>query len=215
MQVDALTLTEYLLGGLDDQERAQVEAALASSPMLRAELRALAEVFGEVAAELPPELPSPSGRDRLLAAVAPRPRLASVVDALARFVDMTREAAAALLASVDEATRWHPTPWAGIRVFHIEPGPRIADAEVGFVHMAPGARFPWHGHDGDEENLVLQGALQVSDGRVVGAGEIYVGNPAVEHDFVALDGPDLILVAVLRCHLIFADGTLYGRHAPH
>ena len=148
MQVDALTLTEYLLGSLDEHERVQVEAALASSPALRAELRALAEVFGEVAAELPPELPSPSGRDRLLAAVAPRPRLASVVDALARFVDMTREAAAALLASVDEATRWHPTPWAGIRVFHIEPGPRIADAEVGFVHMAPGARFPWHATTG-------------------------------------------------------------------
>lgn len=213
--VDELILTEYVLGTLAEAERAQVEAAVAASPELQAQVRELAELFACVAADLPTVEPSPDLRERLLRSAAPRSRLQGVVDALARFVDLTKEAAAALLATVDDATRWNASPWAGVEVFHIDPGPRLAGAEVGFVRMTPGARFPWHGHDGEEQNLVLQGALQVSDGQIVGPGEMYPGAPDIQHDFVALEGPDLILVAVLQCNLLFTDGTKYGRHEPH
>ena len=213
--MDELILTDYVLDQLDASERARVEAALATSPALQAQVRALTELLGELGAELPPVVPSAEGRARLLAAVAPRPRLAGLVDALAHFVDVARSQAAALLASVDDPERWGKSPWAGVDVFHIEPGPRLAGAEVGFVRMPAGARFPWHGHDGDEDNLILQGALRVSDGQVVQAGESYPGAAGVTHDFVALDGPDLIFVSVLHCNLLFVDGTQYGRHTPH
>jgi len=210
--VDEHILVEYLLGTLGPAERVAADAALAGSPALCAQLRLLADQLAEVGAALPPVAPTPSRRSALLAAVAPRPRLAGLVDAFARFVDVTREAAARLLGTVDAPDRWNPSPWPGIGIFHIEPGPSLAGAEVGIVRMRPGAHFPLHSHDGPERNLVLQGALVTSDGELLEAGAVYDGGPEVTHAFTALPGPDLIVVAVLECNLLFADGTRHGDH---
>ncbi|MEZ4468805.1 MAG: cupin domain-containing protein [bacterium] len=202
--IDATLLLAWLLDELAPADQARVEAAVQASPELRAEAQALAELIGEaVAAGTEAVAPAPAGRDRLLAAAAPRPRLAGFIDRVAAFVGVTLERAAALLASVDAPDRFAPSPWPGIGLFHIEPGPAFAGAEVGFVRMAPGTVFPHHGHGGTEINLILQGGLQLDDGTVLGPGDEYGGEPGVEHHFTALPGPDLILVAVLRGDLVF------------
>lgn len=200
--IDLDVLTDFVLGALSPAELARVEALVAASPALQADVRALAELLtADLGAA--PVAPAPAGRDRLLAALAPRPRLAALVDRVAAFVGLAREAAAALMASIDAPDRFAPSPWPGIGLFHIEPGPRYAGAEVGFIRMAPGTCFPRHGHVGTEVNLILQGALRLDDGTVLGPGDTYGGDASVVHDFEALPGADLILVAVLQGDLVF------------
>ncbi len=61
MRLDETTLTEYSLGGFDDNLRHDVEGELCTSPTMHAELRAIEHSLSGVAEV---EEPAPTGRTR-------------------------------------------------------------------------------------------------------------------------------------------------------
>src|SRR5690606_32221832 len=91
---------------------------------------------------------------------------------------------------------WEPGPLAGTGLIHFEAGPACAGADTGFVRVAPGVRFPWHAHNGEETNLVLQGACADSDGTVHRRGAVFVHAAGSEHEFRASAGHPALVFAV-------------------
>ncbi|GAA5533061.1 anti-sigma factor domain-containing protein [Deinococcus aluminii] len=76
MTIDPDQLTAYALGILPPEEEARVQAALESSPELRAQLRADREALTALAEALPVVDPPAGAEDRLLARVAAERRAA-------------------------------------------------------------------------------------------------------------------------------------------
>ena len=70
-------LAAYALGLLDDAERRDIEAHLASCPACRAELSRLEDVVGDLGAMATPVPPAPELRERLVADIRATPELAS------------------------------------------------------------------------------------------------------------------------------------------
>lgn len=200
-------VVELLLDTLDPAERADVEAALSVHPdakRLRAEARAL---LAAMADELPAERPRQAARTRLMAAAAPRPRLAGLLSPLSRFLDLDEAAAGRVLALVDDAAVWVAAPLPGVALcdLDLQPGPAPSGARVGLVRLAPGVAFPHHTHFGDEQTLVLQGALRDDTGRVLRRGETLHQGPGTAHTFTALPGPDLVFAVILHGGISLPD----------
>ncbi len=128
--------------------------------------------------------PPPSLRGRLLRALQADP-WGPFVRPLARMVDVAEAAAEALLARIDDPDAWEPLgPYIALQ--HLPGGPATADADVGFVRVADGVRFPLHSHAGVERTLVLRGVLvEEADGRRYPAGSRIDLEPGVTHAFRA------------------------------
>ncbi|HEY1101301.1 MAG TPA: cupin domain-containing protein [Myxococcota bacterium] len=159
--------------------------------------------------------------DLLLAAVEPVPpssslrsTLLAVTDAAAAWfepfvrraaaiLELSHDAARAVLAAIDDDDRWMPGPGDGIALFHIEAGPALENAITGFVRLAPGAAFPHHRHVGHEDVLVLQGSF-VHDGAVVAAGQEAPMTASSHHDVVA--GPQGCLYLAVSLDGLAFDG---------
>ncbi len=143
-----------------------------------------------------PREPAPASlRARLLASVAaPTNRFAPFLDRLAEMVDVTAERAAAMLAKIADPSAWELAPklGRGIALIHLDAGPRLAQADVGFVRVPPGQLFPEHRHHGRECVLILQGSLDDSSGDVLHAGDEVVLAPGSQHHFTARAGEPLI-----------------------
>ena len=172
---------------------AEEDPHAAACPACRAELRALREVLARVALAEAPVLPSPSVLERVMASVAPG-RFDGVVDQLARFFDVTRERARALVERMD--TRWLPGPSDGIALQAVKAGPRLAGAWAGFIRLAPGVPFPAHRHLGPESMLVLEGAVRQHDGRVIATGATLDSAPGSAHAFVVADDHECVAAIV-------------------
>lgn len=190
-------IPELVLGTLDGEIRRNVELHVGRCQRCAAEVFAMSEALSALALALPPEPPSRPLRTRLLASVTeeqegrglrasePGP-FADMVGRLAEFFDVTVERARTLIALMADPSSWTPGPAEGISLIHVEPGPRVARADVGFVRMAPGVRFPRHRHIGDEFSLILEGGIIDEDGTVVRAGEFHRLPADTSHDFTAL-----------------------------
>lgn len=177
------------------------------------------DVDGELLADLldamPAEAPSATLKDRLLksaAAVTSSQRYASLLDRIASLTDLAREKAVQLVDALDDATRWvgHGTDMA---IFHVDGGPRVANAIVGFVRMPAGAVFPEHEHVGDEVMLILQGSLVTSDGQRHAAGEEVPSRAGTAHSFTVAAGPDLMYLGVIQGGMKI-DGNVVGPSDP-
>jgi quercetin dioxygenase-like cupin family protein len=64
-----------------------------------------------------------------------------------------------------QQSKFLPTPYPGIslRMLHLN---RQAQKFTALMKLEPGARYPSHHHDGEEECLVLEGSLMVGDHRM-------------------------------------------------
>lgn len=174
-----------------------------------------AELLARLLDAVPPEQPSASLKKRLLddaARVTGRQRFAGFVERVASLTDLAREKAEELLDALDDAARWvgHGTETA---LFHVEPGPRLANAIVGFVRLREGTRFIEHEHVGDEVMLILQGGL-VLDGKTYRAGDEVPSSGGTAHTFVAAPGPDLLYLGVIEGGMK-VDGNLVGPSDPN
>ncbi len=156
-----------------------------------------------------PVTPLASTKHALFAALT-GPWFAPFVRRVAELCEVSREAAQGLLSAVDDAGRWMIGPGPGIEAFHIDAGPSLEGAIVGFIRLAPGAVFPDHKHVGSEDVLVLQGGF-VADGPggrvVVRAGEEAPMSPGSHHLLTALPEGCLYL-GVVRDGLDFGDGLV-------
>lgn len=125
-------------------------------------------------------------------------RIAHYLEPLARMADIANEVMAGVISGLDDLANWLPGPGDGLRVGHVPSGPLTANAVVGFVRIAPGDSFPTHRHEGKEVVLVVQGSYRDSDGTIVRAGDVAEQDVGTTHSLVALDGPDLIYLAVVE-----------------
>jgi mannose-6-phosphate isomerase-like protein (cupin superfamily) len=180
----------YALGALDDAEAAEVARAVAGDPALAAELETLLTASVDLAAAAPGLAPSPAVRDRLLASVDTR--FERFVARMSELFDVAADRARELFRLIDRKDAWEPGPTPGSWLIHFTAGPALAGADTGFVRLAPGERFAWHRHTGDEQNLVLAGVADDSlSGRLTPGAEAFA--PAgTEHDFVNVGDEDFV-----------------------
>lgn len=176
------------------------------------------DVDGELLADLldavPAATPSTALKDRLMksaASVTSAQRYASFVDRIAALTDLARDKATELLDALDDAARW-VGGGTETALFHVDGGPRVANAIVGFVRMREGARFIEHEHVGDEVMLILQGGL-VMNGVTYRAGDEVPSKGGTSHTFVAAPGPDLMYLGIIEGGMKI-EGNLIGPNDP-
>lgn len=180
----------YELGLLDSEEAAIVELALTQDPELAAQLRSFRATSGELIALVAPVAPSAHVLQRLMVSIGAS-RFERFTAAFARIFDVTIDAGRELMAWIEDPSRWEVvTPLAG--VIHFPAGPACAGADTGFVRVAPGGTFPYHGHGGNEVTLVLAGSAITSDGRVLHTGDEVFEEPGSAHDLTNTGSDDFI-----------------------
>lgn len=190
-------LDAWFSGRLDATQRARFDAHIAECAACRAKADELEQDWAALAESLDEVAPSKALRDRIMDNVEPADRFARFAERVARLIDVSVDRAADLLGQIDVDDKWVPGPAPRVQLFHIDGGPSVEDAIVGFISVAAGASFPHHKHLGTEKVLVLQGSFQDSSGTIHRTGELVVQGPGSEHDFTAREGPKLIYLVVV------------------
>ena len=176
----------YALGELTADEASAVERAVESDANLAAEL----ESYLDLVAVAPPS----DVKARLLASTGGG-RFEKFADRMAKLLDVTIDRARELLGLIERPASWeNPVP--GISLIHFEGGPAYAAADCGFVRIAPGCKFPWHTHRGEEVSVILSGTMRDVDGRVLGAGDELVHQQGTQHELT--NGGDADVIYVVR-----------------
>ena len=179
----------YALGALTPDEPHAVERAIATDPVLAAEL----ETFRDAAISLvAPAAPPREVKARLLAS-AGAGRFERFAARIAKLCDLSVDRARELLGLVEREASWeHPMP--GIDLLHFGGGPACATADCGFIRLAPGCTFPWHMHRGEELSIIIVGTLRDHEGRLLQPGDELVQAQGTQHDITAV-GDEVIFVA--------------------
>lgn len=198
-------IAEYALGLLSEEEAAEIKALVAEDRALRLEVESYEQASADLAMLMPSALDASDGKEpalspsKLLADANSPERFTPFVDEMVRLTEMSAAHAKKMLAQIDTDQGWDPPSIPGADIMHIDgDSPRSDGAEVGFVRLAPGATFPRHSHDGDEDYLVLQGACRDSNGRVYGAGDRVLNPAGSDHSFETIGNRPFIFVVVSR-----------------
>jgi quercetin dioxygenase-like cupin family protein len=195
-------LPEYVLGTLSEEEAEEVERALAESPELVAEMRAISDAYETFAATLPSVAPKPETKARLLSSLAEN-RFLPFVDELSRHFDLAVDRMKQILRKIDDALAWEPGPMPGVSLIHFDGGPNAFAADTGFVRFPAGSIFPQHDHAGPELTYVLQGKFTDSDGKVYGPGDLMIKHPGESHSLkIGADEDCVIAIAQVDYLLI-------------
>jgi hypothetical protein len=153
-----------------------------------------------------PVAPAAAVFDRLLASLDDDTPYLSFLSDVAALCDLARDAARAVLRGIKDPARWAPPFQAGLDLFHIDGGPRVADGICGFVRLAPDQSYPHHSHTGDEVTLVLDGTLVDSSGQTYGPGDRYDMHAGSAHSYRA--GPDGLFVLVVGAAIDCGGGDV-------
>jgi putative transcriptional regulator len=187
-------LPEYVLGTLADEDVALVERALAESPDLVAEMRAISDAYETLAMSLPAVEPRPDTKARLLSTLAEN-RFLPFADELSRYFDLAVEKMRQILRLIDDVTAWEPGPMPGVELIHFQGGPNAFAPDTGFVRFPAGSVFPEHDHKGPELTYVLSGSFTDSDGRSYGPGDVLIKSPGHPHSLQIGDEDCIIAIA--------------------
>lgn len=201
-------LDAWLAGRLGDDREEQFERHIAECARCRDQLREAQAAFGALVRELPPATPSPGLEAQIMADLEPAARFERFRKRVADLIDVTVERAGELLGQIDQPGHWVPGPAEGVELFHIDGGPRVEDAIVGFIRIEAGGVFPHHKHLGTEKVFVLQGGFRDSSGPAYSTGDLVVEPPGTEHDFEVCDGPELIYLVVVETGLEMLGMTI-------
>ncbi len=193
-------LVEFALGLLEASACQALERELAASSELRRELDQVQEALGQVALAAEPLRPSQRIRELVLASLDPGARFEGFGERVAALFDLSVQRARAILAGLDDVAgdAWEAGSVPGIRLLHLDGGPRVAAADCGLVHLEAGLRFPPHRHKGDEWSLVLAGRAQEDSGRFWEPGDILHEPPGSVHGFRALGDEPFVFAVVLH-----------------
>jgi hypothetical protein len=153
-------------------------------------------------AELPrllePRPTSAAARARLLAAVrTSEQRWAPFFDKLGRLFDLSLAELARLSVRAADPPNWEILPLDGVRLLHLDAGPRLAGADAGLVWIEAGLDFPEHRHLGEERTLVLDGMARDSSGELLRPGDERVMSGGSTHSFQVLSAGPFIYALVL------------------
>ena len=175
----------YAVGELSADEATAVERAVEADPNLALELEGYLDLVAVT--------PSPDVKTRLIAS-AGGGRFEKFSDRMAKLLDVTIDRARELLGLIERPASWeNPVP--GVFLIHFDGGPAYTAADCGFVRLAPGCKFPWHTHRGEEVSVILSGAMRDVDGRVLRAGDELVHQQGTQHDLTAEGDEPVIYVA--------------------
>ena len=192
-------LAEYVLGHLSESDAAAIEAEAANSAVLRSSIDEIAGLLTGVAFSLPEAGPSIAVRERLIASCENTNRFEQFASRVGELIDVAKDKAERLLAAIDSATSWGDGPIPGMSLYHLDGGPSVSNAVVGFIRLEAGLGFPTHTHLGDEIVLVLQGRCTDEDGTVSEVGDEIVKASGTTHAFATdPDGPDFVYLAVVQ-----------------
>lgn len=189
----------YALGILEADEAQVVERAIADDPALAAELFAYQRTAESMVA---PVAPSEAVYTRLTASLGGG-RFEKFSGRMASLFDVTVDRARELLGLIERPASWEAGA-PNCDLVHFDGGPAYANADCGFVRLAPHALFPLHTHAGEEVSFILAGTLtDRRTGRAYMPGEEIVEAAHTEHDVIAGDEEVLYVARAL-------DGILVG-----
>jgi hypothetical protein len=180
----------YALGILAPEEASFVERAIAEQPELAAELAQYQDTAAELFVLTPPVAPSDHVKKRLMSSVGIG-RFERFTALFARLFDVTADKGRELLGWIEDPSKWEAVD-AVAKVIHFPDGPACAGADTGFVRIAPGGTFPYHGHGGLEVSIILAGSAITSDGKVLRAGDEVSEEPGTAHDVSNTSDQDYI-----------------------
>jgi putative transcriptional regulator len=189
-------LPDWLAGALEGDELDRFEAHLDDCARCRDEVHLAERELGGVLVMLAPQTPSSGLKARIIDDLEPSARLTRFANPIADLIDTSVQRARELLAGIDDPAQWEFGPVPGIELFHIDGGPAVANAIVGFIRVASGSIFPEHKHLGEEKVFIVQGSFQDSHGAVYKPGDLVVEAPDSHHHFEACSGPKLIYLVV-------------------
>ena len=195
------------LESLMGDERARADRHLDACDACAAAFRGSADALAALALSLPPAPPPSGHRDRVMRAVSDTSRFEQFTAQTAQVLDLAADTARALLARIDDAASWVASLLPGVSLYHLDGGPAVANAVVGFVRIQPGCFFPDHTHKGDEVMLVLQGSFALADGTVFKRGDLVRAPTDSSHELTALPGPDFIYLSASQNGFL-----LFGEH---
>lgn len=190
-------LADYALNALTGAEHLAVEAHLGECGQCVAELVQIQAALTVVGTPLPATPPSATARQRLLDAIAAGGRFDDFAERVAELFDLPASKARDYLDRLDDPARWMVGPGHGVFMLPVRPGPRAAGTMSGFVKVAPGSEFPHHTHNGDETNIVLQGACADPDGTVYRRHMQMEFAAGSAHSFTAIEDVDFIVAVRL------------------
>lgn len=183
----------HALDLLDPDDLAVVEAAIAASPKLAAELRSLRQAAHQLSSLAEATKPPPLVGARLLTTVGGG-RFERFAAQVATIFDLTLARAREVLGLIDRPSSWvQALPNVGL--IHFAGGPRCATADCGVVRVAAGSQFPLHTHRGDEMSVIVAGTVRISDGARHLPGDEVRGEAGTSHALTAEGDEDLILLA--------------------
>jgi len=168
---------EYVLGVLTREEREAVKRASAANPALAEEIASWNEQLSPLLLDAPEVEPPAYLFDRIKAAIAasaePQATLAG-----SRTVRANEGRWEQLCPGIERKMLWHDRDRGRITFL---------------IRAQPGAEFPAHQHDDDEEAYLLSGDLSFDD-LVLGAGDYHLARPGVSHPVGRTKGGCMLLV---------------------
>lgn len=194
--VDEL-LWDWIQGELPQQQDQQVEEHLSQCDACRSQLD---REFDTVATfELIRQPEPPFGlRDSVLADATTLARFSRYVDKVAAVADVDASTAEEWLSNLEDEEVWDETALEEMHLFHIDGGPSVENAIVGFVRLQPRSGFPEHTHVGDETIVVLQGTIIDENGERHGPGSVVPRKPGTTHEIFAAPGHPAIYLSVVQ-----------------
>ncbi|MGM0556277.1 MAG: dimethylsulfonioproprionate lyase family protein [Myxococcota bacterium] len=195
----------WLAGRLSAEQERELDQHTRQCERCTELYRQEAEAIADVARAMPSVEPDSGLKSSILGDLSPAGRFRRFVGKTAELIDVSAERARQLLAGIDEATNWEDGPAPAVSLFHIDGGPKTAEAIVGFIKIEPGETFPEHKHHGKETVYVLQGGIRDSGGERFRPGDVCVMPEGTEHHLVAEQGPPLVYLVVVETGVSIGD----------
>jgi anti-sigma factor ChrR (cupin superfamily) len=187
----------HVSGAMTDEDRALFDRWLMEGRAdLAAEVAGLRAAGEALAALVPPVIPPPALRDRVLelAAASPPHRSSPAPEPQVWRGWADDSAAASLFTLRADQGAWTETGVHGVqvrRLFVDRPNNRM----TAMFRMAAGTSYPQHVHDGPEECYVLQGDLHVGEELVMRAGDYQRAESRSRHGRQWTEGGCTLLVS--------------------
>lgn len=183
---------DYVMGVLSDAERAAVEREAAADPALAAEIARVNAELAPLLLDAPEVEPPAYIFDRIKEKIAASAKPAKPVDSKpAKPVDSKPPGPAGSRTVRAEEGKWEfVCPGIERKLLRHD---RERKRVTFLIRAQPGAEFPAHQHDEDEEAYVLSGDLSFDDLHLA-AGDYHLARPGVRHPVGRTKGGCMLLV---------------------
>jgi hypothetical protein len=168
---------DYVLGVLSAEERAEVEREAAADPALAAEIASYDRGLSPLLLDAPEVEPPAYLFDRIKEKIAAEAKPQGIL-AGSSTVRAGEGKWEPLVPGIDRKMLWHD---------------RDKKRITFLIRAQPGAEFPAHQHDEDEEAYVLSGDLSFDD-LVLSAGDYHLARPGVRHPVGRTKGGCMLIV---------------------